>query len=79
MGSLLYDHMDSEPMSAEDRTWRAESDARSLALADKIKGDEDRMKAASDAALKMAADAKADIKSLTKVAKKSKVLNYEDM
>lgn len=78
MGSLIYDNFD-EPMSAESKKWQSESDARTLALAGKIKGDQDRFSAASDAALKMAAEAKEEIKALTNVAKNSKVITYENM
>jgi hypothetical protein len=49
--------MSSEPTKQE-RDWKAESDARTLAMADAIGKDPERLKKAQDAAGKMVKDAK---------------------
>ena len=65
-----------EPKTAEEKKWRAESDARTLAEAEVIKGDEDRLKAASEAAEDMAKQAQEEAHGLATVAKS---LNYKGM
>ena len=55
-------------MTAQDKKWRAEEDARTLAEAEVVKRDTIRMKAATNAAKKMADEQKVRAASLRKVA-----------
>jgi hypothetical protein len=59
-------------VSADEKRWRAESDARTIAEAKVIMGDPGRMKAAATAAKKMVEDKKAELAGLKQVARKGK-------
>ena len=61
----------SKPRNAEERKWMAESDARTLAEADVIKKDPERLKAASERAAVMAEEQQKAAKAISKVAKLS--------
>ena len=50
--------MSSEPTTEQERDWKAECDARTLAQAELINKDPERLKKAQDAAGKMVKDAK---------------------
>lgn len=52
-----------------EQDWRKESDARTLAEAERIKNDPARMKGAQTAAKKMIEDQQKDLQSLLKVSK----------
>lgn len=54
-----------------DAQWQKESDARTLAEAEKIKTDPNRLKGAQAAAKKMSTEIKKEAKSMEKVASKS--------
>ena len=54
---------------AQEKEWAAQDDARTLAQAEQIKKDPNRMKSAAVAATKMAAEAKKHADSMSKVAK----------
>ncbi|KKN77583.1 hypothetical protein LCGC14_0358580 [marine sediment metagenome] len=56
-------------MDGLDSNWEAESDARSLAEADVIRGDSNRLTAAKKAAVEMARRQKEQADSIAKVAK----------
>ncbi|HBR34522.1 MAG TPA: hypothetical protein DD734_07805 [Firmicutes bacterium] len=56
-------------ISADEKRWRAESDARALAEANVITGDSARLKAAQAAAKRMAEEQVKQAKSMQKVAK----------
>ena len=60
-----------QPISAQDKKWRAEDDARTLAEAERIKVDKSRMDAASTAAKRMADEEAERTQALRKVAKKT--------
>ena len=60
-----------EPMDADERRWRAESDARSLAEAEEINKDPERIKAATEAAKVMAEEKQAEAHAMQNVADKS--------
>lgn len=49
-------------MCGEDKNWRAESDLRTLAEAERIKGDKSRLTLAQDKAIEQAEAAKANLK-----------------
>lgn len=55
-------------MSADEKRWRAEEDARTLAEAEAIKFDSSRLKAAKEAAKRMAGEANIKAKAMTKIA-----------
>lgn len=55
-------------LSAEDKKWKAESDARTLAEAGVIKMDESRLKAAQEAAEGLADESKKEADSMKSVA-----------
>jgi hypothetical protein len=57
-------------MSAEEKRWRAEEDARTLAEAEMIKKDSARLKSAQQAAAKMAKEAADRAAGMRKVASK---------
>ena len=59
------------PITADDRRWRAESDARALAESTKIQKDPARMKAAVEAAKRMAEEQRDDAAAMSNVAKRS--------
>lgn len=54
-----------------DAEWEAESDAQSLASAEKIKSDPPRMKRATRAATRLARERQAEAKAMTRVSRKS--------
>ena len=56
-------------LSADEKRWRAESDARTLAEANVITGDSTRLKAARAAAKRMAAEQMKYASAMQKVAK----------
>lgn len=58
-----------EPVTDEEKKWRAESDARTLAEAEVIKNDEQRLKLAKEVAKKMAEKAQDEAHSMKTVAK----------
>ncbi len=55
-------------ISADDKKWKAESDARTLAEAEIIKKDENRVTAAQEAAKRLAEEAKKEAESMADVA-----------
>ena len=55
-------------MTAEDKKWQAEQDARTLAEAEVIKGDEGRLMAAKGAAKEMADEKKEEAQAMSKIA-----------
>lgn len=55
-------------MSEEERRWRARDDARTLAAAESIRSDSERLKAASQAANEMLAEEAERLKGLSHVA-----------
>ncbi len=55
-------------LSADEKRWRAESDARSLAEADAIQKDPKRLEAATEAAKRMAEEQQRDADAMTRVA-----------
>ena len=57
-------------MSADDKRFQAESDARAMAEAQVIQGDKPRMKAAQGAAKKMATEATEKAQAMNRVAKR---------
>jgi len=59
-------------LSAQDKKWRAENDARTLANSEEIKDDPTRMKAAQLEAGRQAAEAKKAAEALAKIAKIAK-------
>lgn len=59
------------PMTAEDKKWQADSDARTLAEAKVIEKDPARMKIAMNAAKKMAKDRMDEANAMKAVAKKA--------
>lgn len=61
----------SKPRNAEKRKWQAQSDARTLAEADVIKKDAERLKAATIEAKAMAEEQQKAAKAIGKVAKLS--------
>lgn len=61
--------MPSRPIDAEEKRWQAESDARTLAEANVIREDPERMKAAQGAAKKMAEDEREQANAMSKVAR----------
>lgn len=61
--------IDYPAMTAEDKKWQAQNDVRTLAEAEVIKGDPDRMKAASDAAEDMAKEKQEEADAMRDVAK----------
>jgi len=60
---------DEPKLSAEEKRWQAQSDARTLADAEAIKKDAKRLKAAQDAATEMEEAAKSEAENLSAVAK----------
>lgn len=58
-------------LSAEDKKWRAEEDARTLARAEEILNDNPRLKSATDRARELAWEARVKANSLAKVANKT--------
>ena len=60
--------MISRPLTAEDKQWQAKDDARTLAEANVIREDADRMSAAQTAAKQMAEDEREKATALGKVA-----------
>lgn len=56
-------------LSAEEKRWRAEDDARTLAEAERIKEDKARMDAAQAAAKKMAEEEEERIRAMRKIAR----------
>ena len=65
-----------EPLTDEQRKWKSESDARTLAEAEAIKVDEERLKAATEVAKKMAPMIQAEAHGMATVAGS---LKYEGM
>ena len=59
---------DVEPLTDEQKKWQSESDARTLAEAEAIKTDEDRMTAATEVAKKMAPMIQAEAHGMATVA-----------
>lgn len=59
----------SRPVTAEEKRWQAEEDAHTLARANVIREDPDRLKAAQGAAKKMAEDEREQANAMSKVAK----------
>ena len=55
-------------ITADEKRWEAESDARTLARAEEIKNDSKRVKSATQAAKKMSAEAAKEAASMQKVA-----------
>lgn len=55
-------------ISAEEKEWRAESDARTLVEADVIKSDPERLKAAQEKAKKMVEEKKRESEAMDRVA-----------
>lgn len=55
-------------VSAEEKKWQAESDARTLAEAEVIKGDPDRLKAAQESAKGMAEEKSDEAAAMKKIA-----------
>jgi hypothetical protein len=70
--SINYDIPQS--VSDDEKKWRAESDARTLAETEVIMGDKDRLSAAREAAKKMADKAQEEARGMANVAKS---LKYE--
>jgi len=66
-----------DSMSADDRRWQAESDARTLAEAEEINSDEARIKAAAEAAKAMAEEKQKEAHDMQTVAKRS--LKFDKM
>ncbi len=60
------------PMTANDRRWREESDARTLAEAKVISNDVERMEGAKNAATRMAEDLSKDAKAMRGVSNRGK-------
>lgn len=61
--------MSKQPKVSEDeKRWRAESDAQTLAMAETIKGDPSRMKAAAEVAKAMAADLAKKVAEMERIA-----------
>jgi len=58
------------PMTAQDKKWRAQDDARTLAVSEEIKNDKACLKLATDAAAKMAEDDRKRAIAMQKVAGK---------
>jgi hypothetical protein len=54
----------------DSKKWQEEEDARTLARAEEIKSDKERMKGASRGAKRMLEDVEASVKGLKKVARK---------
>lgn len=63
--------MTPKPMTAEDKKWRAESDARTLAEAEEIRADKNRLSMAIAAARRLYKEA------LKQANMKAKVANYK--
>lgn len=61
--------MDYPSMSAEDKKWQAECDARTLADAEAIKADPERYKAAAEAAEEMKKEAMDKAMALEKISR----------
>lgn len=61
--------MGTQPVSADEKRWRAESDAKTLAEAKAIKADKARLKAALAAAEKMFSDTMKEANNLKSVTK----------
>lgn len=59
-------------LTKEDKMYQARNDARTLVEAENILADTNRRKAASSEAKKMVKDAAAQVKTLSKIANKSK-------
>lgn len=59
------------PESQEDKEWEANNDANTLAMANVILGDDDRLNAARKAAVKLAKEAQASFEGMLRVAGKS--------
>lgn len=57
-------------LSADDKKWRAESDARTLAEAETITKDEARLKEAQSAAKRLAEESETEAESMATVAEK---------
>lgn len=55
-------------MSEEDKKWQAENDAHTLAEAEVIKGDENRLKAAQEAAVRLSNEKEAEAKGMKAIA-----------
>jgi len=66
-----------ESMTAEDKKWQAECDARTLAEAEAIKDDKDRLSAAQEAAKAMVDEKQAEAAGMAKVA--SGVFSYPSL
>ena len=66
-----------EAMTKEDKKWRACCDAETLAEAEKIRGDKDRLDAAEEAALEKAKEKQEEAVAMTKVA--TGVMSYTVM
>ena len=62
----------SPKLTKQEKIWRAEDDAHTLATAEEIKLDSGRMAAAGKKAYEMAFDARMKAKAMTKVASKAK-------
>ena len=58
-------------LSAQDRKWRAEDDARILATAEEINNDKNRFMSAIDQVRKLAWEARVKANSLAKIANKT--------
>lgn len=58
------------PVTADEKRWRAEDDAHTLARAEEIKDDKARMDAAAQAAKRMADEEAERMKNMRKVARK---------
>jgi hypothetical protein len=56
-------------MPVDDKTWRARDDAHTLAMAEEIKADSARLKAAAAQAKKMLAEKEREAKAMAKLAK----------
>ena len=64
-------------MVEEDKKWRAQCDAETLATAEKIRGDKERLTAAEEAALEKAKEKQEEAVAMTKVA--TGVMSYTVM
>lgn len=66
-------------MSADEKKWQAESDARTLSEAEAIKLDEKRMDAAQKAAQRLQEEKQAEADGMRRVAKGQLAYNSKDM
>jgi hypothetical protein len=58
-------------ISPDEKRWRAEDDARTLAQAEQIKADRERLQSAKDAAARLLAEEEERIRGMRKIARSS--------